>query len=338
MIKFAVDAFGGDNAPAAVIDGCIEAMEAHDDISVILCGNEEMIRRELSSRIYDKERVEIVHAPDIISCDESPTLAIKRKKNSSLVMGLKLLSEKQVDCYVSAGSTGAVLAGATFIVKRIPGIKRPALAPIIPTIKGPVMLIDCGANVDCRSEYLEQFALMGTSYMNCVVGLSTPRVALINNGTEETKGNELAKETYPLLKANKYINFVGNCEAREIMSGDYDVLVCDGFVGNVALKSMEGAVSALMKMLKNEISSKKRSKFGALFCRNAFRELKKRMDYTEYGGAPLLGVNGCVIKAHGSSDAHAISSAIGQGRKLYLGRITEKIVSKIPSVEQGGGE
>lgn len=333
MVRFVIDAFGGDNAPAAIIDGCIEAIESHDDISITLCGNEDILRHDLARRIYDRSRLCIVHAPDIISCDESPTLAIKRKKNSSLVTGLRILADKEADCFISAGSTGAVLAGATFIVKRIPGVKRPALAPILPTIKGPAMLIDCGANVDCKSEYLEQFALMGTSYMNCVVGLSTPRVALINNGTEEGKGNELAKQTFPLLKANEHINFIGNCEARDIMSGDYDVLVCDGFVGNVALKSMEGAVAALMKLLKNEISSKKRSKFGALFCRNAFRELKKRMDYTEYGGAPLLGVNGCIIKAHGSSDAHAIASAIGQGRKLFLGGITEKIASKIPAAE-----
>lgn len=337
-MKFVIDAFGGDNSPSAVIEGCVDAMRLYDDFSLILCGDEQRIKLELSQHEYDASRIEIVHAPDIISCEEQPTVAIKRKKESSLVKALQLSAAKEADCFISAGSTGAVLAGATLIVKRIPGIKRPALAPILPTLKGPVMLIDCGANVDCKSEYLEQFALMGSAYMKDVVGIESPRVGLINNGAEEGKGNELTKETYQLLKVLPGINFVGNCEAREIMSGDFDVLVCDGFVGNTVLKSLEGTAEALLKMLKGELMSQKRSKFGALFCRNAFRTLKKKLDYTEYGGAPMLGINGGIIKAHGSSDAHAFCSAIGQARKLVLGNITEHIAAAIAAMPARDGD
>lgn len=332
QMKFVIDVFGGDNSPAAIIEGCMEAMRLNDDFGLILCGDETKILEELSAHEYDASRIEIVHAPDIISCEEQPTVAIKRKKESSLVKALQITAEKRADCFVSAGSTGAVLAGATLIVKRIHGIKRPALAPIMPTLKGPVMLIDCGANVDCKPEYLEQFALMGSAYMSSVLGIDSPRIGLINNGTEEGKGNELTKAAYQLLKELPGINFVGNCEGRDVMSGDYDVLVCDGFVGNAVLKSLEGTASALLTMLKGELMSQKRSKFGALFCRNAFRALKKKLDYTEYGGAAMLGINGGIIKAHGSSDARAICSAIGQARKLTIGRITEKIASAIEAM------
>lgn len=331
-MKFVIDVFGGDNSPTAIIDGCMEAMRLNDDFSLILCGDEAKIKEELSAHEYDKSRIEIVHAPDIVSCEEQPTVAIKRKKESSLVKALYITADKQADCFISAGSTGAVLAGATLIVKRIPGIKRPALAPILPTLKGPVMLIDCGANVDCKPDYLEQFAIMGSAYMSDVLGIERPRVALINNGAEEGKGNELTKAAYQLLKTLPGINFVGNCEGRYVMSGDFDVLVCDGFVGNAVLKALEGTAAALLKMLKGELMSKKRSKFGALFCRNAFRTLKKKLDYTEYGGAPMLGINGGIIKAHGSSDARAICSAIGQARKLTKGRITERIASAIEAM------
>ena len=331
-MRFVIDVFGGDNSPTAVIEGCMDAMRLNDDFSLILCGDEARIREELSSHEYDASRIEIVHAPDVISCEEQPTVAIKRKKESSLVKALQIAAEKKADCFISAGSTGAVLAGATLIVKRIPGIKRPALAPILPTLKGPVMLIDCGANVDCKPEYLEQFALMGSAYMSDVLGIENPRVALINNGAEEGKGNELTKAAYQLLKELPGINFVGNCEGRDVMSGDFDVLVCDGFVGNTVLKSLEGTAEALLKMLKGELMSRKRSKFGALFCRNAFRTLKKKLDYTEYGGAPMLGINGGIIKAHGSSDARAICSAIGQARMLTLGRITERIAAAVEAM------
>ena len=333
-MKFAIDAFGGDNAPAAIIKGCIEALVQHDDFSIILCGDETKLRDELSSLEYDSSRVEIVHAPELIGCDESPTTAVSHKSDSSLVRGLRLVADREADCFISAGSTGAILAGAIFKVKRIPGIKRPALAPILPTLKGPAMLIDCGANVDCKPDYLAQFALMGSAYMAGVCGIPSPRVGLINNGAEEEKGNELTKAAHQLLKNLPGINFVGNCEPRDVMSGDFDVLVCDGFVGNTVLKSTEGTAAAILSMLKTEIKAKKRCKIGALLCRSAFRTLKKRMDYTEYGGAPLLGVNGGVIKAHGSSNAHAIASAIGQARKLVLGNITEKIATAAAEMQK----
>lgn len=332
LMKFVVDVFGGDNSPSAIIKGCVDAMLLNDDFSLILCGDEQKIKDELSQYEFDGSRIEIVHAPDVISCEEQPTVAIKRKKESSLVKALYITAEKRADCFISAGSTGAVLAGATLIVKRIPGIKRPALAPILPTLKGPVMLIDCGANVDCKAEYLEQFALMGSAYMADVLAIKNPRVGLINNGAEEGKGNELTKEAYQLLKALPGINFVGNCEGREVMSGNYDVLVCDGFVGNAVLKSLEGTAEAILKMIKSELMSRKRSKFGAMFCRKSFRALKKKLDYTEYGGAAMLGINGGIIKAHGSSDARAICSAIEQARKLTLGRITERIASAIEAI------
>ena len=324
-MKFAIDAFGGDNAPSAVIEGCLEALELHDDFGIILCGDEEKLKKELEGREFDRSRIEIVHAPEIIGCDEKPTAAVSKKPDSSLVRALSLVASGEADCMISAGSTGALLAGAIFKLKRIRGIKRPALAPILPTLKGPAMLIDCGANVDSKPEFLVQFADMGSAYMASVLGIDAPRVALINNGSEEEKGNELTKAAHQLLKEDKNVRFVGNCEPRDVMSGDFDVLVCDGFVGNTVLKSIEGTAYAILHMLKDEIRSKKRSQIGALLCRSAFRKLKKRMDYTEYGGAPLLGVNGGVIKAHGSSDAHAFCSAIGQARKLVLGDIVNKI-------------
>ncbi len=337
-MKFAIDVFGGDNSPTAVIKGCVDALQLYNDFSLILCGDESIIKNELSQYEYDASRVEIVHAPDVIGCDEQPTVAIKRKKESSLVKALYLTQYGTADCFISAGSTGAVLAGATLIVKRVPGIKRPALAPIMPTLKGPVMLIDCGANVDCKPEYLLQFAVMGTAYMRDVVGIENPRVGLINNGAEEGKGNELTKAVYQLLKAMSGINFVGNCEARDVMSGNFDVLVCDGFVGNAVLKATEGAAEAVMKMIKSELMSRKRSKFGAMFCRKSFRALKKKMDYTEYGGAPMLGINGGIIKAHGSSDAKAFCSAVGQARRLVLGRITESIARAVEAMPADEGE
>lgn len=326
---FAIDAFGGDNAPSAVIEGCWLAMQKNPDFSIVFTGDETVIREELEKYTYDPARISIEHAPDVIDCNEQPTIAVRRKKNSSLVKALRLVADGNADCFISAGNTGAMLAGATLIVKRIPGVKRPALAPILPTLQGPVMLIDCGANADCRPEYLKQFAYMGTAYMKNVIGIENPRVGLINNGSEEGKGNELTKNAYSLLKESDGINFSGNCEPRDIMSGDYDVLVCDGFVGNAILKTMEGTFFALFKMLKTELMGGTVSKLGAVMSRGAFRTLKSRLDYKEYGGAPLLGINGGIIKAHGSSDAKAFASAIEQAVKLVSGGVTEKIASAI---------
>ncbi len=332
-MKIAVDIFGGDNSPSALIDGCVEAAKLYDDVEFIFTGDERVITDYMREKGYGSSRISIIHAPETITCGEQPTVAIKRKKNSSLVKALELVASKEADAFVSAGSTGAVLAGATLIVRRIKGVKRPALAPVMPTVKGPVLLIDCGANVDCKPNYLQQFAVMGSAYMKKVCGIDAPRVGLINNGAEAEKGNELTKSAYKLLE-NTDINFVGNCEARYTMTGDYDVLVCDGFVGNAVLKCTEGVARSVMSIMKQELMASPITKLGAFISKSGFKRVKKRMDYTEYGGAPLLGINGCIIKAHGSSNAKAITSAIGQARSYCIGDVTAAIQSGIEALPE----
>lgn len=332
-MKIAVDIFGGDNSPSALIDGCVDAAKLYDDVEFIFTGDERIITDYMSEKGYGSSRISIIDAPETITCGEQPTVVIKRKKNSSLVKALELVASKEADAFVSAGSTGAVLAGATLIVRRIKGVKRPALAPVMPTVKGPVLLIDCGANVDCKPNYLQQFAVMGSAYMKKVCGIDAPRVGLINNGAEAEKGNELTKSAYKLLE-NTDINFVGNCEARYTMTGDYDVLVCDGFVGNAVLKCTEGVARSVMSIMKQELMASPITKLGALISKSGFKRVKKRMDYTEYGGAPLLGINGCIIKAHGSSNAKAITSAIGQARSYCIGDVTAAIQSGIEALPE----
>lgn len=332
-MKIAVDIFGGDNSPSALIDGCVDAAKLYDDVEFIFTGDERIITDYMSEKGYGSSRISIIDAPETITCGEQPTVAIKRKKNSSLVKALELVASKEADAFVSAGSTGAVLAGATLIVRRIKGVKRPALAPVMPTVKGPVLLIDCGANVDCKPNYLQQFAVMGSAYMKKVCGIDAPRVGLINNGAEAEKGNELTKSAYKLLE-NTDINFVGNCEARYTMTGDYDVLVCDGFVGNAVLKCTEGVARSVMSIMKQELMASPITKLGALISKSGFKRVKKRMDYTEYGGAPLLGINGCIIKAHGNSNAKAITSAIGQARSYCIGDVTAAIQSGIEALPE----
>ncbi len=336
MIRIVMDAFGGDNAPNAVVEGAVLALSRYDDISITLCGREDAIRQELGKHSFDAARMAVLDAQEVIDCHEAPTVAIKRKKDSSLVKALTAVAQGEADCIVSAGSTGALLTGATLIVRRIKGVKRPALAPLLPTrTGGHMMLIDCGANADCKPSYLQQFAVMGSAYMKGVLGLENPRVALLNNGAEAEKGNELTKAAYPLL-AVAPINFVGNCEAREILSGECDVLVCDGFSGNVVLKYTEGLAATILSMLKDELLADTRSKLGAALAKPAFRRMKKKMDYTEEGGAPLLGINGGVIKAHGSSDAKAFCSAVMQARRFALADVNGVIgaaISALPDVE-----
>jgi len=334
-MKIAVDAFGGDNAPKAVVEGCVSALKTYSDITIALCGDEESIKNELSAYDYDKSRIEIHHAPEVIGCDEQPTFAIRRKKNSSLVRAMELVRDKEAECVLSAGSTGAVLAGATFIVRRIEGVKRPALGVVFPAEKGCVLIMDCGANVDCKPSYLMQFAVMASAYMKDVMGIENPRIGLLNNGAEAEKGNELTKAAYKLLE-NAPVNFVGNCEARDILSGQFDAIVCDGFAGNIVLKYTEGMASTLMSMLKGELMADTRSKVGALFAKPAFKRFKKIMDYTEYGGAPLLGIDGGVVKAHGSSNAKAFAAAVGQARRFVLGGINDSIrgaIAQLPDIQ-----
>jgi glycerol-3-phosphate acyltransferase PlsX len=308
-IKIAVDAMGGDNAPAAIIEGAVKAAEKFTDIRIILVGREDEVRAELKKHVYS--RISVLHAPEVIETGEVPTTAIKKKKNSSMVVGLNAVKKGEANAFVSAGSTGALLTGATIIIGRSEGIERPALGTMLPNKAGFTLLIDSGANVDAKPGYLLQFAQIGCDYVRRTLGVSNPRVGLINVGTEEEKGNELTKAAFPLLK-DSGLNFVGNVEAREVPMGAVDVAVCDAFVGNVILKYTEGFAKAMMDMIKEELMATTLSKVGAMMAKGAFVNLKKRFDYREVGGAPFLGLKALVVKAHGSSDALAVSSAVGQ--------------------------
>ena len=327
----ALDAMGGDNAPQAVVDGALMALKEPDsDLVIWLFGDESQIRACLAGKAYPAERLIVKPASEVITCEEAPAAAVRRKKDSSMVLAAKAVADKVADCFLSAGSTGAVLSCGTLIIRRIKDVQRPALAPLIPNLQGGhTMIIDAGANVDCKPLYLVQFAQMGSAYMELVEGVKTPAVGLLNNGEEAEKGNELTKETYPLLKELDGIRFAGNCEARELMSGDFDVVVTDGFAGNVLLKSTEGTAKAITAMLKTELMGSVRGTIGGAIAKPAFASLKKKMDYTEVGGAPLLGVNGGVIKAHGSSNAKAFFNAIRQAQKLVKGGVVEKIADAV---------
>jgi glycerol-3-phosphate acyltransferase PlsX len=334
-MKIIVDAFGGDNAPDEIISGSVKAVLNKTGFVVALAGKRDIIEGRLSKCEYDKNRIEILDADEIITNDDVPTDAIKNKKNSSLVVALDALrADDDAAGLVSAGSTGAVLAGGLLKIGRIAGISRPTLAPALPTLKGgSVIIADMGANVDCKPVMLCHFALLGVSYMQSTYGIKTPRVALISNGTEDKKGNELTKTAFAMLKSMP-INFLGNMEAREILSGDFDVLVSDGFVGNVAFKAIEGAANAIFKQLKREMTSSARSKFGALLLKKGFKRLKKSMDYTEYGGSPFLGLNKLVIKSHGASKAHSIYQSIMQVYDMTKSGLIENIKDNIKNSEE----
>lgn len=324
-ITVAVDAMGGDNAPKEIVKGAVLAIQDKEDINVILVGREEVILNELGGYDYDKKRIIIVNAEENISNNEAPVMAIRRKKNSSVVVALNLVKNGEADAFVSAGSTGAVLAGGQLIVGRINGVERPPLAPLIPTISGVSLLIDCGANVDARPSHLVQFAKMGSIYMENVIGIKNPRVAIVNIGAEEEKGNQLVKETYPLLKELHDINFIGSIEARDIPYGNADVIVCEAFVGNVILKLYEGLGTALIDKIKEGLMSTTRSKIGALLCKPALKDTLKDFDASKYGGAPLLGLKGLVVKTHGSSKSNEIRNSILQCVTFTEQKIREKI-------------
>lgn len=337
-MRLVIDAFGGDNAPGAIIEGCVNALNVEGGFDIILTGDEKIISDELEKYQYNKKRIMIKHAPDRIEMQDSPVQAIKKKTKSSLVVALNAVASKEADVLISSGSTGAVLAGATLLVKRIKGVKRSALAPVLPTISGGgVLLIDCGANVDCKPVYLQQFGIMGSVYMSTVFGIKSPRVGLINNGIEPEKGNALALSAYKLLQGSD-INFKGNVEARDIMSGEFDVAVADGFVGNIALKSVEGTAMLMFAMLKQELTKGLGSKLGALLLKPAFRRVKKEMDYAEYGGALLLGIDGGIIKTHGSANAKTITAAIFQAKKMADKGVVDKIREEISKIDFEGGE
>ena len=327
MSRIAIDVMSGDNAPIETIKGCVEASQETSS-TLILVGNKDIIKEELKKYTYPLERIEIAHAQEVITMEDSPVMAIRRKKDSSMVVGLNLVKNKEAQAFVSAGNTGAILAGGTFIVGRIKGVQRPALGSLIPTDKGFSMLIDCGANVDSSASYLMQFSQMGDIYMRELMGIESPTIGLINIGVEEEKGNELTKETYGLLKESD-LNFIGNVEARDISLGQADVLVCDGFVGNVVLKQMEGLGMWMFKLLKEELTKNWFRKLGAMIIMPALKGLKSRFDYAEQGGAPLLGLNGLVIKTHGSAKAKQFKYTILQGVKLAEQDVVAKIAENI---------
>jgi glycerol-3-phosphate acyltransferase PlsX len=328
MYKIILDIMGGDNAPGAVLDGASMALKEIDDISLVLVGKKELI----PAGLLNNPRVEVINAREEIEMAEPPVFAIRTKRNSSMVVGMNMLKNGEGDAFITAGSTGAAIAGATLIVRRAKGVERAALAPVLPNNGAGVLLIDCGANVDCKPAHLRQFAIMGSVYAKTVMGISNPRVGLINNGAEEEKGNALTKEAFKLMQETD-INFVGNAEGRDILSGNFDVVVCDGFVGNVLMKFLEGAAVALMGMLKVHLSSSFRSKLGAGLAMPAFRAFKRDLDYSEYGGALMLGVKAGVIKAHGSSNAKAIKSTILQAREFSKEKVVEQISEKLSEFE-----
>lgn len=329
ITKIALDAMGGDLAPASVVQAAVDATKERKDIKIFLVGQEAVVKEELAKYSYNQEFIEVVDAPEVIEMAEPPVVAIRKKKQSSIVIAMNMVKNKEADAFVSAGSSGAILVGGQLIVGRIRGIERPPLAPLIPTEKGVSLIVDCGANVDARSSHLVQFAKMGSIYMENVVGVKNPRVAIVNIGAEEEKGNALVKETYPLLKECQDINFVGSIEARDIPKGDADVIVCEAFTGNVILKLYEGLATTLISVIKKGLMSTTISKIGAALALPALKGTLKTFDASEYGGAPLLGCNGLVVKVHGSAKAKEITNAIYQCVSFKENDINGKIRDKI---------
>ena len=328
-VNVAVDAMGGDNAPIEIVKGAIEALNEEKKIKLFLLGRKEVIEQELAKYTYDADRVEVVHTEEVIETAEPPVMAIRTKKDSSIVKGMHLVKDGTCDAFVSAGSSGAVLVGGQIIVGRLKGVERPPMAPLIPTANGAALLIDCGANVDARPSHLVQFAKMGSVYMENVVGIKNPRVGIVNIGAEEEKGNALVKETFPLLKNCPDINFIGGVEARDIPAGAADVVVCEAFVGNVILKMYEGVGAVMLKKVKEGMMTSLRSKIGALLVKPALKETLKAFSLDEYGGAPMLGLKGLVVKTHGSSKAVEVKNSVLQCVTFKEQKINEKIKEKI---------
>ena len=329
-VRVVVDAMGGDNAPGEIVKGAVQAVQAEKDIKVFLVGRQDAVNAELAKYTYDKEKIEVVHAEEVIEMAEPPVNAIRKKKQSSLVIGMNMIKHQGADAIVTAGSTGATLVGGQVLVGRIKGIERPPLAPLVPTEKGVSLLIDCGANVDARPSHLVQFAQIGSIYMENIVGIKNPRVAILNIGAEEEKGNQLVKETFPLLKECPGINFIGSIEAREIPHGGADVIVCEAFAGNIVLKLYEGVAATLLSKVKEGLMSSLRSKIGALLIKPALKQTLKSFDASQYGGAPLLGLNGLVVKTHGSAKAIDVKNSILQcvtfKQQDINGKIKEHII------------
>lgn len=333
-MRIAIDAMGGDHAPLEIIRGALEAQARNKEIFLVFLGQEPVIRESLEKLDSKQGTYEIVHAEEVIAFDETPTTAIRKKKDSSIVVGLNLMKNKEVDAFVSAGSTGALLAGGLFIVGRIKGISRPALTVFVPTPLGNPMLLDVGANADLKAKSLHEFAIMGSLYSEKILGHERPKVALLNNGSEEGKGSELTKEAYKLLAAEEMINFVGNIEARDIPYASADIIVTDGFTGNVYIKAAEGVADVIMKTLKETLMASTKGKIAGLLMKDGLKEVKASFDSEEIGGAPFLGIDGVLIKAHGNSSAYAFSNAVEQAIQAVKANYIEDLKVKIQALEK----
>ena len=326
MVKIVVDAMGGDFAPNEQVLGAVTAVNKDKDLTVILVGDQPQIEAILSTLTYDKERIEIVHTTETITMEEIPTKAVKTKKDSSLVVAFRMLKEGKADGLVSSGSTGAVLTAGVLILGRIKGVSRPALCPAIPNHRGTATLVcDCGANLECKTINLIHFAMMASAYANVAVGVENPKVGLLNNGTEDHKGLILQQEANAELKNLSCINYVGNVEGRDLMYGDIDVMVCDGFTGNIATKSVEGCAKAMSKAIKKEFKRNFFAKLRALLCLGIIKRIRQNFDYEGLGGATFLGLQKPVVKGHGNSKARGFAVCIDQAAKAARGKLTEKI-------------
>ena len=329
LVRVAVDAMGGDNAPFVTVKGAVDAVKESDNLKVFLVGQEDVVRAELSKYNYDAAKIEVVNATEVIEMAEPPVMAIRKKKDSSIIKAMYMVNHGEADAYVSAGSTGATLVGGQVIVGRLKGVDRAPLAPLIPTEKGNSLLIDCGANVDARSNHLVQFAKMGTVYMENIMGIKNPTVAIVNIGAEEEKGNALVKETFPLLKNCPDINFIGSIEARDIPAGNADIIVCEAFTGNVILKMYEGVAKSMMHIIKKGLMSNLKTKIGALLIKNDLKKSLEDYNMDKYGGAPMLGLKGLVVKTHGSANDIEVKNSILQCVTFTQQKISEKISAKI---------
>ncbi|WP_026518961.1 phosphate acyltransferase PlsX [Butyrivibrio sp. FCS006] len=329
LVRVAVDAMGGDNAPFVTVKGSVDAVKENSNLKVFLVGQEESVNAELSKYDYPKDKIEVVNATEVIEMAEPPVMAIRKKKDSSIVKAMYMVSHGEADAYVSAGSTGATLVGGQVIIGRLKGVERAPLAPLIPTEKGTSLLIDCGANVDARSSHLVQFAKMGTVYMENILGIKNPTVGIVNIGAEEEKGNALVKETFPLLKNCPDINFIGSVEARDIPAGGADIIVCEAFTGNVILKMYEGVAKSMMHIIKGSLMGSLKTKIGALLIKDDLKKSLANYSLDQYGGAPMLGLKGLVVKTHGSANEIEVKNSILQCVTFTEQKISEKISAKI---------
>lgn len=328
-MKIVVDGMGGDKGSKEVVKGVILALKEKEDIEVIIVGQEEKLSKIIKEMGYSNERLKIVNADEVIEMTDEPMIAVREKKNSSINVGLDLVKSKQGDAFISSGNTGALISASQLKLRRIKGILRPAIATVFPSKTGHIVFMDVGANADTKPEYINQFAIMGSEFAKEILNINFPKVSLLNIGSEEGKGNEITRQAYELLKKNKSITFTGNIESREMMSGETDVVVSDGFTGNMVLKTSEGVANYIFSMLKEEIQKSFFSKIGVFFLKKSLRKMKNKLDSSEYGGALFLGLNGISIKAHGNSDCMGIKNAIIVADNFAKNNFVEKLKNKI---------